>query len=149
PAAPANNPPAADNGKVVVDLWHWKDEYIQPMQKVRATNDQNRTYRAVYDFKDKAFRQLSDETMDVTTTAEGDWAICTDNRKSRYLTGFGPSLSDYALVNIRTGEKKPLLEASLWPATFSPKGHYLVCFDGKDWHACAVPNGKKTNLTAK
>jgi hypothetical protein len=148
PAAPANNPPAADNGKVVVDLWHWKDEYIQPMQKVRATNDQNRTYRAVYDFKDKAFRQLSDETMDVNTTTEGDWAIGADNRKYRYLTGFGPSLSDYALVNIRTGEKKPLLEASLWPATFSPKGRYLVCFDGKDWHACAVPNGKKTNLTA-
>jgi dipeptidyl aminopeptidase/acylaminoacyl peptidase len=140
--------PAADD-KVVVDLWHWKDEYIQPMQRVRAAADQNRTYRAVYFFKDKTFRQLSDETLDVSPALEGDWAIGADNRKYRHLTGYGPDLSDYALVHVRTGEHKPLLEASRWPVTFSPKGRYLLTFDGKDWHALSVPDGKKTNLTGK
>jgi hypothetical protein len=39
--------------KVVVDLWHWKDDYIQPMQKVRAEQDRNRSYRAVFHLKEK------------------------------------------------------------------------------------------------
>src|SRR5262249_7857431 len=34
--------------KVLVDLWHWKDDYIQPIQKVRAEQDRNRSFRADY-----------------------------------------------------------------------------------------------------
>ncbi|MCI0456304.1 MAG: hypothetical protein L0Z62_04930, partial [Gemmataceae bacterium] len=141
--------PRADDNKVVLDLWHWKDELIQPMQKVRASREQNRTYRAVYFLKDKVFCQLADETMDVNPAPDGDWATGSDDRKYRHLTGYGPSLSDYALVNMRTGEKRPLLQASQWAATFSPRGRYLLYFDGKDWHSVTVPEAKKTNLTAK
>jgi hypothetical protein len=36
--------------KVMVDLWHWKDDYIQPIQKIRAEQDRNKSYRAVYNF---------------------------------------------------------------------------------------------------
>jgi hypothetical protein len=32
--------------KVMVDLWHWKDDYIQPIQKVRAEQERQRSYRA-------------------------------------------------------------------------------------------------------
>jgi dipeptidyl aminopeptidase/acylaminoacyl peptidase len=147
--ASGDNPAAANDDRVVVDLWHYKDEYIQPMQKVRAAADQNRAYRAVYFIRDKTFRQLSDESVDVTPAPEGDWAIGADNRKYRRLTGYGPELSDYALVNIRTGEKKPLLEASHWSATFSPHGKWLLSFDGKDWQVVSVAGGEKKNLTAK
>src|SRR5207237_5215609 len=37
--------------KVLVDLWHWKDDYIQPIQKVRAEQERQRSYRAAYDVK--------------------------------------------------------------------------------------------------
>ncbi|HXI74160.1 MAG TPA: hypothetical protein VNG94_01150, partial [Pyrinomonadaceae bacterium] len=50
--------------KVLVDLWHWKDDYIQPIQKVRAEQDRQRSYRAVYVVKDKKFVQLADEKME-------------------------------------------------------------------------------------
>ncbi len=102
PTAPAT--PPADDGKVVVDLWHYKDAYIQPMQKARSSQEQNRTYRAVYFIKDKSFRQLSDETGDVVPAAAGDFALGADNRKYRHLTGYGPELSDYAVVNVRSGD---------------------------------------------
>src|SRR5207302_789367 len=82
---------------------------IQPMQKVRAAQEQNKTYRAVYFLKDKSFRQLSDETGEVLPAASGDFALGSDNRKYRFLTGYGPDLSDYSVVNVRTGEKKVLL----------------------------------------
>ena len=138
----------ADENKVVVDLWHYKDELIQPMQKVRAGQEQNKTYRAVYFLKDKSFRQLADETADVLPAAAGEFALGVDNRKYRHLTGYGPELSDYTVVNIRTGAKKPLLDASHWHPSFAPNGRYLLSFDGKDWIVINVADGKKTNLTA-
>src|SRR5205823_5264280 len=49
---PAEDDTPADE-KVSVDLWHYKDDYIQPMQKVRAEQERNRSYRAVYNLKDK------------------------------------------------------------------------------------------------
>ena len=57
PPEPERNPdeeiPADE--KVLVDLWHWKDDFIQPIQRVRAEQERNRSYRAVYDLKDKKF----------------------------------------------------------------------------------------------
>src|SRR5262245_4085565 len=55
---------AGADDRVVVDLWHWKDDYIQPMQKVRAEQDRNRSYRAVYHLKERQFVQLDDATME-------------------------------------------------------------------------------------
>ncbi len=147
PARPVEG--AATDDKVVLDLWHWKDEYIQPMQKVRAAAEQNKTYRAMVSLKDNAFRQLSDETTEVTTALAGDWAVGADNHKYRFLTGYGPELSDYTLVNVRNGEKKPILEASHWAPSFSTSGQFTLFFDGKDWNSIALATGKKSNLTAK
>ena len=42
--------PAADSDKVLADLWRWNDDFIQPMQKVRAAQERARSYRAVYSF---------------------------------------------------------------------------------------------------
>jgi dipeptidyl aminopeptidase/acylaminoacyl peptidase len=155
PEPPAPTPPtkptegAPTDDKVVLDLWHWKDEYIQPMQKARAAAEQNRTYRAMVSLKDNAFRQLSDETTELTMPQVGDWAVGADNHKYRFLTGYGPELSDYTLVNVRNGEKKPILEASHWSPSFSNSGQFTLYFDGKDWNSIAVATGKKSNLTAK
>ena len=86
--------------KVVVDLWHWKDDYIQPMQKVRAEQDRNRSYRAVFHLKEKKYLQLADETMDsVNPASDGRWALGNDDRQYRVLVGYDTNYSDYFLVN--------------------------------------------------
>jgi hypothetical protein len=62
--------------KVLVDLWHWKDDYVQPIQKVRAEQERNRSFRAVYLIKDKRFVQLADESMEsVSPSNDGRYAI--------------------------------------------------------------------------
>ncbi len=149
PARPRSVDPTANEDKVVVDLWHWKDDTIQPMQKVHAAAEQNKSFRAVYSLGDSAFRQLSDETAELTLAPAGDWAVGADNRKYRHLSGYGPTLSDYALVNVRSGEQKPMLEAAQWAPSFSPGGHFAIYFDGKDWISVAMPQGRKINLTAR
>ncbi|MEK7832850.1 MAG: hypothetical protein AAB401_17295, partial [Acidobacteriota bacterium] len=82
PPEPEKDPNSAEpeDEKVSADLWHWKDDYIQPMQKVRATQEANKSYRAVYHIKDGKFVQLADTTMEgLNPAANGTWAIGTDD----------------------------------------------------------------------
>jgi dipeptidyl aminopeptidase/acylaminoacyl peptidase len=136
--------------KVIVDLWHWKDDYIQPMQKVRAERERNRSYRAVYHLKEKKFIQLADETLqDVNTAANGLWAIGLDDRGYRTTIGwesFG-GIADIYLVNTLDGSRKELLKKNRSNVTLSPNGKYGLFFDGKDWNTFSTANGKITNIT--
>ncbi len=50
----------ADDTKAVVDLWSYKDDYIQPIQKVRAERDRNRTFTAAYLIPERKIVQLAD-----------------------------------------------------------------------------------------
>src|SRR5262249_9493236 len=98
---PAPPPPAAGDttaaeDRVVVDLWHWKDDYIQPMQKVRASLEMNRTYQAVYHLQDKAFVHLADDKMaGISLTEDGAWALGSDDRPYRILVGHDSNYADY------------------------------------------------------
>ena len=136
--------------KVVADLWHYKDDFIQPMQRVRAERDRNRSYRSVYHLKEKKFVQLADEKMEeVTPSDDGRWAIGGDDRPHRLLVGVDANYSDYYLVNTLSGSRKPILEKQQWNISLSPGGRYAIFFDGKDWNSVSVPDGKIINLTSK
>ena len=145
PAAGAT--PAADD-KVELDLWHWKDEAIQPMQKVRSAQDRLKSYRAVYFLDTKQFRQLGTDDLDVAIPNYGDWGLATSDKPYRAQLWRSPMPRDVALTNVRTGETKPLLTANEGSVT-SPYGNFALVFDGKDWLSYTVPDGKPTNLTAK
>jgi len=141
--------PADD--RVVADLWHYKEDYIQPMQKVRAEQERSRSYRAVVHLNSKRFVQLGDETMrDVTPSNDGRYALGLDDRAYRTMIGYedASSSSDVYLLNTEDGSRKPLLKKHRFGVTFSPSGKYAAFFDGKDWQSVSIPNGKLTNLTA-
>jgi dipeptidyl aminopeptidase/acylaminoacyl peptidase len=139
-----------DDEKVLVDLWHWKDDFIQPIQKTRAEQDRNRSYRAVYHVKEKKFVQLADESMEnVTPSIDGRYAIGFDDRAYRRLRDWDASYTDYYLVNTETGTRKPLSQKQQSSLALSPKAKYGLYFDGHDWHSLSVPDGKDVNLTSK
>jgi dipeptidyl aminopeptidase/acylaminoacyl peptidase len=139
---------AAGDDKVTADLWHWKDDYIQPMQKVRAEQERNRSFRAVYHLKEKKFVQLADSTMEqIVPSSDGRWAIGSDDRAYRILVGYDTNYSDNFLVNTIDGSRKPILKKQQWNPSWSPTGRYALFYDGKDWNTVSVPDGKVTNLT--
>jgi dipeptidyl aminopeptidase/acylaminoacyl peptidase len=151
-AAPAPAPAAAGrtvDDKVELDIWHWKDEYVQPMQKVRAPAERNRSFRAVLFLDTKQFKPLEDEDTSVTVPGHGDWALAGSDKRFRGQQWLSPNPRDYGLLNIRTGEVKPLMRGQEFTPFRSPKGQYLLAFDGKNWHSTTVPDGKRVNLTEK
>jgi dipeptidyl aminopeptidase/acylaminoacyl peptidase len=134
--------------KVVVDLWHWKDDYIQPMQKVRAERDRNRSYRAVFHLAEKRFVQLADETLpEANPTSDGRLALGADDRPYRIMVGYDTSYSDYFVVNTLDGSRKPLMKKQQFQVSWSPTGKYALFYDGKDWNTVTVSDGKVVNLT--
>jgi len=151
PPPPEKDDEENPDDKVLVDLWHWKDDYIQPMQKIRAEQERNRSYRAVYHFKEKRFVQLADETMrDIVPTNDGRWALGTDDRAYRLMVGYDDdaNASDVYLVNTLDGARRLLAKKQRFPMSWSPMGHYALYYDGKDWNTVSIPDGKVTNLTS-
>ncbi|HET6979154.1 MAG TPA: prolyl oligopeptidase family serine peptidase [Pyrinomonadaceae bacterium] len=150
PPEPEKNPdeeiPADE--KVLVDLWHWKDDYVQPIQRIRAEQDRNRSYRAVYDLQTKKFVQLADESMEnISTSNDGSYAIGSDNRKYRTISDYDPGFTDFYLVNTADGSRKSLLTKQRSNVSLSPSAKYAIYFDGKDWYSYSVADATTANLT--
>jgi dipeptidyl aminopeptidase/acylaminoacyl peptidase len=138
-----------DPNRIDLDLWHWKDEMIQPMQRVQANAERTRSYRAVFFLDTKQFKHLADESRSVTVPDYGDWGLGLANKKYRGQTWNTPTPADYALVNVRTGEAKPVAAAFQGNLSASPKGKFLLGFENKQWFTVGIPDGKRTVLTDK
>jgi dipeptidyl aminopeptidase/acylaminoacyl peptidase len=154
----AEHNPADDvlaDEKVNADLWSWKDEHIQPMQKIRAEQERNRTYRAVYHVAEKKMVQLGDETMrEITPSEDGLWAIGADDRAYGPVVDYDASYSDYYLVDTRSGERRLILKKQLEDfgqggaaLHWAPDGKHILYFADKDWMTISAPDGTITNLT--
>jgi dipeptidyl aminopeptidase/acylaminoacyl peptidase len=134
--------------KVLVDLWHWKDDYVQPIQKVRAEQERNRSFRAVYDIASKKLVQLADETMEsVSPSNDGRVAIGTDNRRYRVMADYDPGFNDFYLVNTMDGTRKLIASKQRSFYSLSPGAKYALFFDGKDWNCYSIADGRVVNLT--
>ena len=152
PAPEKTDDAAADTSsdeKAVVDVWSYKDEYLQPVQKVRAARDRDRTFIATYLIAAHKLVQLADCEMETVSTSESpQWALGSDDRDYRKANDYDEHYTDLYLVDSTTGTRKKIAEKSFGAATWSPGGRYLLNFDGKDWNTVSVPDGKKVNLTA-
>ncbi len=152
--APPPVPPAADGAPAPrgVDVWHWQDPLLQPMQRVRAQQERNRNYRAVVHLADKRFVQLA--TPDFPNVAQGDdpaRAIGTSELAYRREMSWDTTYNDVALVDLKTGQRQPILTHWRGTPTMSPGGRYLLYFDENeaDWFTYRISDGAKVNLTSK
>jgi dipeptidyl aminopeptidase/acylaminoacyl peptidase len=139
-----------DDEKVAVDLWHWKDDYIQPMQKVRAEVEKTRTFRAVYHIQEKILVQLADRTMpEILPSEDGRWALGGDDREYRSMLEYDTRYVDSYLVDTRTGKRIPLVKKHQGQVTWSPSGKYVLYFNDQHWITVSVPGAVTTVLNPK
>ncbi|HEY1947866.1 MAG TPA: hypothetical protein VGG97_12710, partial [Bryobacteraceae bacterium] len=152
PAPPAPKPPddrPADE-RVSVDLWSWKDDYIQPMQKVRAGVERGRSYRAMFDISTGKLIQIATPEMyELVPSEDGTFAMGEDDRAYRRMQEYDGRYQDSYLVNTETGDKKLVARKHVGHMNWSPDSKYAVYYDGKDWVSIATPSGQPVNLTAK
>jgi len=151
PPAPPAHAKEIDEDKPSFDEWNYKDDYNPPAQKVRATADMNRSFRAVYLIGSKKTVQLADASMaELTPNEAARYGLGSDDKAYRPMLDYaGERVSDYYLVDLETGHRTELAKKLEGTMRWSGGGKYGISFDGKDWFATALPSGAKVNLTAK
>jgi dipeptidyl aminopeptidase/acylaminoacyl peptidase len=116
--------------QVTVDIWNWKDPYLQPMQKERADDRREQTYRAVYFVDSGRMLQLgTEEVPNVTVGADGeaDVAMGITNRPYRQEMSWDwPPKYDAYLIDLETGERQQVLSSIQDTPDFSPDARYIV-----------------------
>lgn len=157
-AAPSKEAPAetaSAEDKVLMDLWHWKDDVVQPMQKSRAAQERNRTYRGVWHLAEKKYVQLGTPQMQtVTPTDDGLLAIGTDDRAYRRMVDYDGSYQDAYIVDTVTGQKKNVARmlrgGGFGGSVFqvSPDGKHAIFFNDRAWYLMSLPEGASKNVSS-
>ena len=139
---------------VKVDIWNWKDPYLQPMQKAQAEEDKKKTFLCVVHFlpKEKKFVQLATPDMpEIALSEDARLALGKSDLAYRPLVSWDRAYEDDYLVSLADGSRKKVLEKSPYGAQISPGGKYLLYFndDDRNYYSFRVADGKTFNLTAK
>lgn len=157
--SPPPKPPveiADPEDRVTADLWSWRDDVVQPMQRLRAPQERARSYRGILDLTTRRYTQLADATLPaVTLSDDGDRALGFDDRAYRPLTDYDGHYADIYLVDTATGARR-LVETRLrggssnqgGPALFwSPNGRWAAYFSERQWRVLGTATGAKRDLT--
>ncbi len=140
-----------------LDIWNYKDDYLQPMQLKTLKKDLQRNYLAViYPKKGNKFIQLEDEFLPDSYLADNRNAeyvlAVTDTARRVAMQWEGSTLKRAYLVSTLTGRRVAVRpQAAKGRFQLSPHGDYVLWYDyaAKNWFSYAVATGKTTNLTAK
>jgi len=129
-----------------VDIWHWKDDPIQPRQKNTYTTDKNYTYLCAWNIDSRKLVRITDDTLrQASITGDGHYAVATNDFPYKPL--FRESVYDHYIINTLTGEKKLLLKNFSSLNGSSPAGKYVLYFKDKNWWVYDIYKSAHINLT--
>jgi dipeptidyl aminopeptidase/acylaminoacyl peptidase len=141
-----------ENAKL--DIWGYKDDYLQPMQLKNADKEAKRSYLTSIDIynSDPKIVPLTDVKLpEASLINEGnsEFVLASTDYGNRIAIQWSGSPSrDYYLVNVKTGARKKIIESLNGYAMASPAGNYVLYYDKKtsNWNTYAIATGKVTLL---
>jgi dipeptidyl aminopeptidase/acylaminoacyl peptidase len=121
-----------------LDVWTYKDDYLQPQQLVQLTQELKRSYTSVLHTNNHKIVVLgTDTTENIGLINEGNakyvLSVSTKgNRAAQQWQGF--SLQNSFLISTETGTVTNILENSRNSVSMSPVGKYAYWYDYKTKH---------------
>lgn len=136
-----------------VDIWHWKDDYLQPHQLVNQKKELNKSYPAVYHFDDHTLIPLANLEIDRISfgdSGDEEWALFTSDYGNRIATQWTyTSLQNIGLISLISGDTLQIVKDFDGTATLSPDAKYVLLFDREKalWKSFSVRNTELKSLT--
>jgi dipeptidyl aminopeptidase/acylaminoacyl peptidase len=148
-----DNDDRLDEEVVTVDIWHWEDELLQPMQLEQLEEERKRSYLAMAHLNDGArMVQLGREPIPEIEKAKGGdarYALGVSNKPYRPEISWDfPRYYDAWLVDMDSGVAKLVLKTVQARPGISPEGQYIHWWDrdAKTWMAMSVPDREVSDL---
>ncbi len=131
-----------------VDVWHYKDPFIQSVQIVRASRERDMTFTSVFHFKENKFQQLADEDLKVVLPSKHN-AYKVGRNENPYLSdiNWGISPADLYRIDVSSGERKKFAEEVNRPLGFSPDGNIYLYQKDSAIFAYDLANERTTNIS--
>jgi len=141
-----------ENAKL--DIWGYKDDYLQPMQLKNAEKEAKKSYLTSIDIfnSDPKIIPLTDLKLpEASLINEGNSPFVlayTDFGNRVALQWTGAVNRDYYLVDVKSGQKKKIISSLDGNAIASPAGNYVLFYDKKTalWSTYTIATGKITPL---
>ncbi|NIG53772.1 S9 family peptidase [Chitinophaga sp. Cy-1792] len=153
PILPPKDTNIVDFEVAKVDIWNYKDDYLQPMQLKNADKELKRSYAAVYYPAAKRMVQLGDKDLEtILTTDEGNsnYALgYTDKGERVQMQWLGRTLKTAYLVNVNDGSRKLIKNKLDGQYHISSKGKYVLWYDmqERNWWSYNNATGAITNIS--
>ncbi len=143
-----------DEDEVKLDIWHWKDPLLQPMQLEQLEQERNRSYRAVVHLAQGRVVQLAREdmpTVEVGDKGDADFALANTNMPYRQeISWDSPRFMDVYRVDVTDGSRELLAERIQDTADFSPDAKFVSWWDRNAlaWMVVPATGGEVVNVSA-
>ncbi len=143
-----------ENAKL--DIWGYKDDYLQPMQLKNVDRESKRSFLTAIEIysTDPKIVPLTDVKLpeaSLVNEGNGSFVLASTDYGNRIPSQWnGGTVRDYYLVDVKTGIRKKIIEGLDGNATASPDGNYIIYYNDKDmsWNTYQVATGKKTILNS-
>lgn len=138
---------------VKLDIWHYKDDYLQTQQLFNLQNELKRNYLAVYDFGQQKMEQLGSKGLPtVIPTGEGDgkyFLAVTDTGRRVPAQWTANTLKDIYAIDVATGTRTLIKRNHSGQFYASSSGKYVVLYDQSQKHFLAWDGKNLKNITSK
>ncbi len=116
-----------------LDLWNYKDDYLQPQQLKDLSKELKRSYIAVIKPADGKLVQLgSDSAENITLINEGNapYVLAQSSKSNRAMAQWtGNELLTAYIINTTDGSRKLIVKNALTRFRPSPMGKYIFWYD--------------------
>ncbi|HUS86174.1 MAG TPA: prolyl oligopeptidase family serine peptidase [Bacteroidales bacterium] len=131
-----------------VDIWHWKDDPVQPSQQVTYDRvESNFTYMFAWNPSTNRIVRISDdEFKDPIITGDGKNVLVRSDKA--YKPQFRLPHYDHYIINPYTGERTEIIKNFTGLEGSSPGGQFIYYFKDEAWWVYNIGLKKHNNLTS-
>ena len=138
-----------------LDVWHYKDDYLQPQQLRQLDQELKRSFLAVTKPGENQILQLGEdgaEQVSIVNEGNAGWVLARSNKGNRIESQWlGNSRSTAYIINTENGNKRGVAKNLFANYVASPSGKYVYWYDDekRNYFVYDVTSGITKNISGK